>query len=116
MTKIIKNNQNSLAIFKNFKIRRHYDEKTETWYFSVIDIVATLIDQKDFFKAKSYWTTLKNRLKNEGSEVVTNCDHLKMLAQDGKMRLTDVANVKTILRLIQSVPSKKAEPIKFDYL
>lgn len=105
-------NNNSLAIFENFKIRRHFNEKTETWYFSVIDIIAALTDQPDFKKAKSYWATLKNRLKNEGSEVVTNCDRLKLLAQDGKMRLTDVANVETILRLIQSVPSKKAEPIK----
>ncbi|EKE18465.1 MAG: hypothetical protein ACD_9C00327G0001 [uncultured bacterium] len=108
----MKNNEDSLAIFENFKIRRHFDEKTETWFFSVIDVVAALIDQKNFKKAKSYWTTLKNRLKDEGSELVTNCDQLKMLAQDGKMRETDVANVETILRLIQSVPSKKAEPIK----
>ncbi len=105
-------NQNALAIFENFKIRRHYDEKTETWYFSVIDIVAVLLDQVDYNKAKSYWTTLKNRLKQEGSEVVTKCDQLKMLAQDGKMRETDAADVETILRLIQSVPSKKAEPVK----
>jgi len=105
-------NQNSLAIFENFKIRRYYDEKTETWFFSVIDIVAVLTEQLDFKKAKSYWTTLKNRLKNEGSELVTKCDRLKMLAQDGKMRETDVANVETILRLIQSIPSKKAEPVK----
>ncbi len=104
--------QSSLAIFENFKIRRHYDEKTETWYFSVIDIVAALTDQLDYNKAKTYWTTLKNRLKNEGSELVTKCDQLKMIAQDGKMRETDVANVDTILRLIQSVPSPKAEPIK----
>jgi DNA-damage-inducible protein D len=102
----------SLAIFETHKIRRHYDEKTETWYFSVIDIVAALTDQIDYIRAKTYWTTLKNRLKNEESEVVTKCDRLKMLAQDGKMRETDVANVETILRLIQSVPSKKAEPIK----
>jgi len=108
----MQNNQTSLAIFENFKIRRHYDEPSETWYFSVIDIVAALTDQIDYPRAKSYWTTLKNRLKNEGSEVVTKCDQLKMLAQDGKMRETDVANVETILRLIQSVPSKKAEPIK----
>ncbi len=107
-----KNNQNSLAIFETYKIRRVYDEKKEIWYFSVIDIIAALIGQDDFKKAKSYWTTLKNRLKQEGSEVVTNCDQLKMFAQDGKMRETDVANVETILRLIQSVPSKKAEPIK----
>ncbi|MCX6810167.1 MAG: BRO family protein [Candidatus Berkelbacteria bacterium] len=108
----MKKNQNSLAIFESFKIRRHYDEKTETWYFSVIDIIAALIDQTDYMKAKSYWTTLKNRLKNEGSEVVTKCDRLKMLAQDGKMRETDVADVEAILRIIQTVPSKKAEPIK----
>jgi len=104
--------QNSLAIFENFKIRRHFNEKSETWYFSVIDIIAVLIGQKDFKRAKSYWTTLKNRLKNEGNEVVTKCDRLKMLAKDGKLRETDVANVETILRLIQSVPSTKAEPIK----
>lgn len=68
------NNQSSLAIFETYKIRRHYDEKTETWYFSVIDIVAALTEQTDFKRAKSYWTTLKNRLKNEGSELVTKCD------------------------------------------
>jgi len=105
-------NESSLAIFENFKIRRIYDEKNERWYFSVIDIVAALTDQRDFKRAKSYWTTLKNRLKGEGSEVITKCDQLKMIAQDGKMRETDVAHVETILRLIQSVPSKKAEPIK----
>jgi len=104
--------KNALAIFEGQKIRRQYDEKKEMWYFSVIDIVAVLIEQADFNKAKSYWTTLKNRLKNEGSEVVTKCDQLKMLAQDGKMRETDVADTETLLRLIQSVPSKKAEPIK----
>jgi DNA-damage-inducible protein D len=85
---------------------------SKKWYFSVIDIIAVLTEQKDYLKAKTYWTTLKNRLKNEGSEVVTNCDRLKMIAKDGKKRLTDVADVETILRLVQSVPSKKAEPIK----
>ncbi len=104
--------QTSLAIFKNYKIRRHYDEKTETWYFSVIDIVAVLTEQVDFKKAKSYWTTLKNRLKQEGSELVTKCDQLKMKSADGKFYNTDVANVETILRLIQSIPSPKAEPVK----
>lgn len=102
----------SLAIFETFKIRRHYDEEKETWYFSVIDIVGALTDQKDFKKAQSYWTTLKNRLKKEGSEIVTNCDKLKLLSADGKKYKTDVADVETILRLVQSVPSKKAEPIK----
>jgi len=108
----MKNNQNSLAIFESFKIRRHYDEKKEMWYFSVVDIIAALIGQPNFLMARKYWNKLAERLKNEESEVVTNCHRLKMLAQDGKMRETDVANVETILRLIQSVPSKKAEPIK----
>lgn len=101
-----------LAIFEDYKIRRQYDEKTQTWYFSIIDIVVVLTQQKDYNKAKSYWTTLKNRLKNEGSEVVTKCDQLKLQAQDGKMRETDVASAQTLLRLIQSIPSSKAEPIK----
>jgi len=104
--------QAKLTIFEGQKIRRLWDEEKELWYFSVIDIVAILTAQTNYNRAKTYWTTLKNRLKNEGSEVVTNCDRLKMLAQDGKMRATDVANVETLLRLIQSIPSKKAEPIK----
>ncbi|MFZ2975316.1 MAG: BRO family protein [Candidatus Moraniibacteriota bacterium] len=108
----MKNKYNSLVIFEDFKIRRHYDEKIETWYFSVIDIVAALTEQIDFQLARNYWKVLKNRLVKEGSEVVTNCNRLKLLAEDGKMRETDVANTETILRLIQSVPSKKAEPIK----
>ncbi len=104
--------QSSLAIFETYKIRRVYDEQKEAWYFSVIDIIAVLTEQADFKKAKSYWTTLKNRLKNEGSELVTKCDQLKLLSADGKFYKTDVADVQTILRLIQSVPSKKAESIK----
>ena len=106
------NKHKSLAIFEAFKIRRHYDEEKEKWYFSVIDIIAALTDQSDFQIARKYWNKLSERLKNEGSEVVTNCHRLKMTAQDGKMRETDVADVETILRLVQSVPSKKAEPIK----
>ena len=108
----MKDNQNSLAIFEAYKIRRIYDEQKEIWYFSVIDIVAALTEQSEYNLAKTYWTTLKNRLKNEGSELVTKCDQLKMTAQDGKIRETDVADTETILRLIQSVPSKKTEPIK----
>lgn len=104
--------KNQLAIFENFKIRRHYDEKLEVWYFSVVDIIGVLTDQSDHKKAQSYWTTLKNRLKEEGSEVITNCDHLKMQASDGKYYITDVANPEVIFRLIQSIPSPKAEPLK----
>ena len=104
--------KNTLAVFENFNIRRIYDEKSETWFFSVVDIIAVLTEQYEHKKAQSYWTTLKNRLKKEGSEVVTKCDQLKMEASDGKKYLTDVANPETLLRLIQSVPSPKAEPIK----
>lgn len=104
--------EKEIAIFEGQKIRRMWDEDKELWYFSVIDVVAALTEQTDFKKAQSYWTTLKNRLKKEGSEVVTKCDKLKLQSADGKFYKTDVANVETILRLIQSVPSKKAEPIK----
>lgn len=103
---------NTLAFFDGHEIRRHYDEKIEIWFFSVVDIIAVLIEQPDHKRAQSYWTTLKNRLKEEGSEVVTKCDQLKLMAADGKFYFTDVANPETILRLIQSVPSPKAEPIK----
>jgi len=103
---------NNLAIFENFKIRRVFNEEKEIWYFSIIDIVAVLTEQHDYQKARNYWKVLKNRLKKEESELVTNCNQLKMITEDGKMRLTDVADVETILRLVQSVPSKKAEPIK----
>lgn len=107
-----KNNLNTVSMFENFKIRKNYDEKTETWYFSVIDIVAILTEQKDYQVARKYWNKLSERLKKEGSQVVTNCHRLKLVAIDGKKRETDVADVKTILRLVQSIPSKKAEPIK----
>jgi DNA-damage-inducible protein D len=104
--------KSSPAIFENYHIRRLYDEETETWFFSVVDIIQVLIQQPDFKTARKYWNKLKERLKKEGSEVVTNCHQLKMTASDGKQRLTDVANAETILRLVQSVPSPKAEPIK----
>ena len=105
-------NKKSIIIFENSPIRRKWDEKTEKWYFSVIDIVAVLTEQKDYQKARKYWNKLKERLISEGNQTVTNCHQLKMVAQDGKMRETAVADVETILRLVQSVPSKKAEPIK----
>lgn len=105
-------NDNALAIFENLKYRRVYDEKTETWYFSVVDIIAALIQQPDYQTARKYWNKLKERLKKEGSQSVTNCHRLKLEAADGKKYLTDVANPETLLRLIQSVPSPKAEPIK----
>lgn len=105
-------NDKRLAIFEGKKIRRVWDEAKELWYFSVVDIVAVLTNQTDFQKARNYWNKLAQRLREEGSEVVTNCQRLKMEAEDGKMRETDVADVEIILRLIQSVPSPKAEPIK----
>src|SRR3989338_7789528 len=107
-----KKNAKKMAIFEGRNVRRIWNDKKELWYFSVIDIIAILTDQADFKKEQSYWTTLKNRLKNEGSELVTKCDQLKLQSADGKFYNTDVADVETLLRLIQSVPSKKAEPIK----
>ena len=105
-------NQQKIALFEGKQIRRLWDKRREKWYFSVVDIVAVLTDQADFQLARNYWKVLKNRLKKEGSEVVTKCNRLKMEAEDGKLRETDSADVETLLRLIQSVPSKKAEPIK----
>lgn len=102
----------NLAIFEDYNIRRIYDEKTETWFFSIVDVIAVLTAQNNYKVAQSYWTTLKSRLKKEGSESVTNCDKLKLQAADGKKYLTDVANAETLLRLIQSIPSPKAEPVK----
>ena len=100
------------AEFDGQTIRRVYDEATEIWWFSVIDVVQVLTQQPDDLTARKYWNQLKRRLGNEGSELVTNCHQLKMLATDGKQRLTDVATAETLLRLVQSVPSPKAEPIK----
>jgi DNA-damage-inducible protein D len=100
------------VIFEDREIRRAYDEQTETWFFSVVDIIQVLTQQPDFQAARNYWKVLKNRLAKEGSQVVTDCNRLKMTASDGKQRLTDVATAETLLRLVQSVPSPKAEPIK----
>ena len=101
-----------LAIFENYNIRRIYDEDIETWFFSVVDIIKVLIQQPDFQTARKYWNKLSQRLREEGSEVVTNCHRLKLPAADGKSYETDCANTKTLFRIIQSVPSKKAEPLK----
>lgn len=100
------------AIFEDFKIRRIYDQNKDTWYFAIVDIIQVLIQQRSYQSARNYWKVLKNRLKSEGSQVVTNCNQLKMEAADGKKYLTDVADPETILRLVQSIPSPKAEPIK----
>ncbi len=104
--------KNDLIIFEDYKIRRLYDEETEAWYFSIVDIIQILTQQPDFQAARNYWKVLKNRLNKEGSESVTKCNRLKLEAADGKKYLTDVANAETVLRLIQSIPSSKAEPIK----
>ena len=104
--------QNSeLKLFENKKIRVKWDDKQEKWYFSVVDIIAILTDN-DYQGGRKYWKTLKMRLNKEGSELVTNCYQLKMVAYDGKLRDTDVMTTEQVLRLIQSVPSKKAEPLK----
>jgi len=104
--------KNKPAFFEDHAIRRIYDEETEIWWFSVIDIIQVLTQQADYQTARKYWNKLKERLAKEGSQLVTSCHHLKMTAQDGKQRLTDVAAAETLLRLVQSVPSAKAEPIK----
>lgn len=104
--------KNDLIPFEDYKIRRLYDEATEMWYFSIVDIIQIMTQQPDFQTARNYWKVLKNRLNKEGSESVTKCNRLKLEAADGKKYLTDVANTETVLRLIQSIPSPKAEPIK----
>ena len=101
-----------IAIFEDFKIRRLYDENQEKWYFSVVDILQVLLQQPDFQTARKYWNKLKQRLRAEGSQSVTHCHQLKLEAADGKKYLTDVADAETLLRLIQSVPSPKAETVK----
>jgi hypothetical protein len=100
------------AIFEEREIRRVYDEKTQTWFFSVVDIIQVLTQQSDYQAARKYWKVLKGRLAKEGSQLVTNCYQLKMAAGDGKQRLTDVANAESLLRLVQSVPSPKAELLR----
>lgn len=104
--------KNSIKLFGSDKIRAVWDDEQDKWYFSVVDVVAVLTESKDFQTARKYWNKLKQRLREEGFEPVTNCHQLKMPAADGKMRLTDVADTEQLLRIIQSVPSPKAEPFK----
>ena len=101
-----------LQIFEDRKIRTVWDDEQEKWYFSIIDTIEVLTDSKDYTTARKYWNKLKQRLKEEGNETVTNCHQFKMRALDGKMRLTDVADTEQLFRLIQSIPSPKAEPFK----
>lgn len=101
-----------LQMFEDRPIRTAWDEAQEEWYFSIVDVVTVLTESGDYNTGRKYWNKLKQRLKAEGSELVTNCHQLKMKAADGKRRLTDVANTEQLLRIIQSVPSKKAEPFK----
>ena len=101
--------KHKIQLFEDKKVRTVWDDQEEKWYFSIVDVCGVLTDSKD---PQTYWRVLKNRLKKEGNETVTNCNALKMLAPDGKMRLTDVADTEQLFRLIQSIPSKKAEPFK----
>ena len=101
-----------IKLFDEKQVRYVWDEKEQKYYFSIVDVVQVLTEQPDYQKARKYWNKLKQRLIEEGFEPVTNCHQLKMRAADGKMRLTDVADTKQLLRIIQSIPSKKAEPLK----
>ena len=104
--------ETAIKLFEQSQIRSVWNDIDEKWYFSIIDVVAILTDQKEFQKSRKYWNKLKERLINEGNQTVSNCHQLKMEASDGKMRLTDVADTEQLFRLIQSVPSKKSEPFK----
>jgi DNA-damage-inducible protein D len=101
-----------IKIFENKRVRSQYDADNEIWYFSIVDIVGILTEQPTTERARNYWKVLKSRLIKEGNETVTNCNQLKLEAEDGKLRLTDVGNVEDIFRLIQSIPSPKVEPLK----
>ena len=101
-----------IQVYDNQPIRTAWDEQNEEWYFSIVDVVSVLTDQPDRRRAGKYWSVLKTRLKKEGSQLPTNCSQLKLIADDGKRYKTDVANTEQLLRIIQSIPSKKAEPFK----
>ncbi|MBO5848355.1 MAG: Bro-N domain-containing protein [Bacteroidales bacterium] len=102
----------SLQLFETKKVRTIWDDEQEKWYFAIVDVVAILTEQNDYQTSRKYWNKLKQRLKEEGNETVTNCHQFKLQAADGKMRLTDVADTEQLFRLIQSIPSPKAEPFK----
>lgn len=104
--------QNKIQLFEQKKVRTVWDEEQEKWYFSIIDVVGVLTDQPDYQASRNYWKVLKFRLIKEGNQTVTDCNQLKMQAPDGKMRLTDVGDTEQLFRLIQSIPSPKAEPFK----
>ena len=101
-----------IQLFEDKRIRTAWDEEKEEWYFSVVDVISVLTEQPDYQAARNYWKVTKKRLKDEGNETVTSCNQLKMTASDGKKRLTDVADTEQLLRIIQSIPSPKAEPFK----
>ncbi len=101
----------NIQLFENRRIRTAWDEEREEWYFSVVDVVAVLTDQPDARHAAKYWSVLKTRLKKEGSRLTTNCSQLKMRSADDKRYNTDVADTEQLLRIIQSIPSPKAEPL-----
>ena len=102
--------KNEIKIFEDKKVRTLWHVDQEKWYFSIVDVISVLTEQNDFQGARNYWKVLKHRLLKEGNETVTNCNRLKLPAEDGKMRLTDVADTEQLFRLIQSIPSPKAEP------
>jgi hypothetical protein len=102
----------NIKLFQDKKIRAEWDAEKEEWFFSVVDIVGVLTEQPTQRGASNYWAKLKERITAEGSELLTKCQQLKLLAEDGKMRLTDVLDTKGVLRLVQSIPSPKAEPFK----
>jgi hypothetical protein len=102
----------AIQLFQERKVRTVWDDEQEKWYFSIVDVCSVLTDQPDYEHARNYWKVLKHRLIKEGNETVTNCNRLKMRAADGKMRLTDVADTEQLFRIIQSIPSPKAEPFK----
>ena len=104
--------KDNIQLFEDRKIRMAWDVEKEEWYFSVVDVIAVLTDQPDHQAARNYWKVAKKRLKDEGNETVINCNRLKMTAADGKKRLTDVADTEQLLRIVQSIPSPKAEPFK----